>query len=64
MTEAIVESAQDFLAQFAFIFPCLQQEIALFWHGRHFGEGQVRTSAMTEPPKSKPYHLSLTDCAA
>jgi hypothetical protein len=29
-----------FLVQLAFIFPSSYQEIALYWYGRHFGEGQ------------------------
>jgi hypothetical protein len=40
IAEVILEPALDFIAQFTFIFPCLQQEIALFWHGQHFSEGQ------------------------
>jgi hypothetical protein len=38
------EGQQDFLVQFGFIFPSSHQEIALFWYGRHFGEGQPNSS--------------------
>jgi hypothetical protein len=43
-----VALVQDFLVQFIFIFPRMQQGIAQFWHGQHFGEGQEETKCVTQ----------------
>jgi hypothetical protein len=40
LLEKIWSGRVGFLVQFTFVFLCLREGIALFWHGRRFGEGQ------------------------
>lgn len=51
MAEVVVASVQGCLVQFMFIFPCMQEEIAQFWHGQHVGEGQRRSMTLAGDPE-------------